>query len=44
MLISDITHTRMGLGRLIFPSKGTMGGQYGFFIAKYSNLYGHFLF
>ena len=47
MLISEIctlTHTRMGLGSVIFPSKGPMRGQYGFFIAKFSNVYGHFLF
>ena len=46
MLISEIctlTHTRMGLDSVIFPSKGPMRGQYGFFIAKYSNVYGHFL-
>ena len=47
MLISKIcslSHTRMGLGRLIFPNKGHMRGQYCFFMAKYSNLYGRFLF
>ena len=47
MLISEIytlTHTRMGLGSVIFPSKGPMRGQYGVFIAKYSNVYGNFLF
>ena len=34
----------MGLSRLIFPSKGPMMGQYCSFMAKYSNLYGRFLF
>ena len=33
----------MGLGTLIFPRKGSMRGQYCFFMAKYSNLYGRFL-
>ena len=27
----------MGLGRLIFPSKGPIRGQYCFFMAKYRN-------
>ena len=47
MLISKIfslSHTRMGLVRLIFPSKAPVRGQYCFFMAKYSDLYGRFLF
>ena len=40
--IRSLSHTRVGLGRLIFPSKGPMRGQYCFFMAKYSNLYGLF--
>ena len=47
MLISKIcslSDARMGLDGLIYPSKGPMRGQYCFFMAKYSNLYGRFLF
>ena len=47
MLISEIctiTHTRMGLGSLILPSKVPMRGQYGFFIAKFSNVMAIFYF
>ena len=46
MLISKIgtlTQTRMGLGRVTSSSKGPMRGQCVFFLAKYSNTYGHFL-
>ena len=34
----------MGLGSLILPSKVPMRGQYGFFIAKYSNVMAIFYF
>ena len=34
----------MGLGRVTFSSKGPMRGQYVFLMAKYINLYGHFIF
>ena len=34
----------MGLGRVTSSSKGPMGGQYVFLMAKHSNLYGRLIF
>ena len=34
-LVGTLTQARMGVGRAIFLSKGTMRGQYFFLVAKY---------
>ena len=42
--IGTLTKTIIGLGKVTFSGKGPMRGQYVFLTAKYSNLYGQFLF
>ena len=37
-----LTQTRMGIGRVIFPSKGPLGGLYVFIMAKSLSVYTFF--